>query len=95
MIVSLILHGQHDEYPQGYPYAELQGGDRCSCGSDYGVYGKTDGCDLPCQAPYTDFKCGGVDKNAIFSTGIGKGMSIHNSRTYLIYGWHSISYKGG
>ncbi|GFS09737.1 macrophage mannose receptor 1 [Elysia marginata] len=58
-------------YDLGYPYAGLQNGDKCSCGHDYGTYGPTDQCDLPCQAPYTNFKCGGVDKNTVFSTGIG------------------------
>ncbi|GFO18331.1 macrophage mannose receptor 1, partial [Plakobranchus ocellatus] len=62
-------------YDLGYPYAGLQGGDRCSCGHHYGIYGRSQDCSLPCHAPYTSFVCGGVNKNTIYSTGIDSKSS--------------------
>lgn len=52
----------------GYPYASLQEGSYCFCGSNYGIHGESDGCNTGC-INQSDSYCGGVGANSVYLTG--------------------------
>ncbi|KAH9505703.1 hypothetical protein Btru_055548, partial [Bulinus truncatus] len=58
-------------YRQGYHYAGVENGTKCSCGNTYGMYGKSDDCSVLCNEPYSDSVCGGESSNLVYSTGLG------------------------
>lgn len=49
----------------GFLYAGLQSKSDCYCGNEYGKYGKTTGCTIPCGGDSTKY-CGGWGKNFIY-----------------------------
>ncbi|CAD5120108.1 DgyrCDS8686 [Dimorphilus gyrociliatus] len=49
----------------GYLYAGLQSKTECYCGNEYGKYGRSTGCTIPCDGDSTRH-CGGWGKNFIY-----------------------------
>uniref|UniRef100_A0A1I8J083 WSC domain-containing protein n=1 Tax=Macrostomum lignano TaxID=282301 RepID=A0A1I8J083_9PLAT len=56
---------------RGYVYFGLQNGNHCTCGNNYGAFGraKKSSCRKPCRGDKRS-KCGGAYRNEVFTTGI-------------------------
>jgi hypothetical protein len=54
----------------GFPYAAVQYGESCLCGSGYGRYGAANNCNYPCTGDRSQ-SCGGNSANAVYATGVG------------------------
>ena len=55
---------------RGFPYAGVQYGESCLCGTSYGRYGGANNCNMACTGDQTQ-ACGGINANMVFSTGAG------------------------
>ncbi|CAF0949111.1 unnamed protein product [Didymodactylos carnosus] len=57
---------------QNFPYAAVQYGNECRCGAKYGKYGQVSDteCSYLCLSRQSDDKCGGDNRNSVYSTGI-------------------------
>ncbi|ELT93458.1 hypothetical protein CAPTEDRAFT_220791 [Capitella teleta] len=53
----------------GYPYAGVQYSSHCYCGTSYGTYGPTIGCNFPCTGDVSQ-RCGGFRANGVMTTGL-------------------------
>jgi hypothetical protein len=52
---------------KGYPYAAVEFGNQCFCGSSYGSYGPSANCTSPCSGDGTQV-CGGGDAESVYQT---------------------------
>ncbi|KUF10247.1 WSC domain-containing protein [Pseudoponticoccus marisrubri] len=53
---------------EGYAYAGTQYASHCFCDNDYGRYGSSEACDMPCTGK-ADEICGGTWANSVYATG--------------------------
>lgn len=59
----------------GFSYAGTQSGTQCSCGNQYGSYGQSNDCNIPCAGD-TNQICGGVGSNSVYSVDYTEDNSI-------------------
>lgn len=54
---------------QGFPFAGVQYGQSCLCGTSYGNFGTSDRCNMPCTGDSSQV-CGGYNSNSVYATGL-------------------------
>eukprot|EP00096_Caligus_rogercresseyi_P002666 TRINITY_DN1489_c0_g1_i1.p1 TRINITY_DN1489_c0_g1~~TRINITY_DN1489_c0_g1_i1.p1 ORF type:complete len:816 (+),score=81.81 TRINITY_DN1489_c0_g1_i1:174-2621(+) len=60
-----------------YAFAGVQKGKTCFCGSQYGKYGASSDCKIPCdERDSSNFTCGGLFSSNIYSTGLSVSPGV-------------------